>query len=72
MDNNNKTLRDEIAMSMSVDVVPTLKNDKAIELIAHKFGIEWNDNDPIIQIKFQLKYEAIIRYMYADAMLSVR
>lgn len=67
----NKTLRDEIAMSMSFDSIPVIQNDAMAELISEKFGLELNE-DPIVQIKWAVKYQAVIRYMYADAMLAQR
>jgi len=66
-----KTLRDEIAMSMPHEAVPVLNDIKTINLISKKYNLTWNDN-PIDQIKWSMEYQAIIRYMYADEMLRKR
>jgi len=65
------TLRDKIAMSMDRDTLPEITNERAINYIAEKLGLEWSD-DPLKQIEFAFQYEAIMRYQYADAMLKVR
>lgn len=69
---NEKTLRDELAMSMSKDLIPELKNQETIKYIANEFGLEWSDDDLLKQIQFALDYQAIIRYQYADTMIRVR
>lgn len=67
-----KTLRDELAMSLEASAIPELKNNTAIKLIAEHYGLDYDLNDPIKMIDFTLKYQAIIRYQYADAMLLYR
>lgn len=66
-----KTLRDEIAMSMPSNTLPTINDEATIALLDEKYGLEWSD-DPLIQIEWAMKYQAIIRYMYADTMLATR
>jgi hypothetical protein len=68
---NEKTLRDEIAMSMRDTTLPTINDEKTMALINEKYGLEWSD-DPLVQIEWAMKYQAIVRYMFADAMLAVR
>jgi hypothetical protein len=68
---DGKTLRDELAMSMNTETLLTIKDQKTIALISEKHGLEWG-SDPIAQIEWYMKFEAIVRYMYADAMLVVR
>jgi len=67
----DKNLRDEIAMSMTSDTLPTINEEATIALINEKYGLEWSD-DPLVQIEWAMKYQAIVRYMYADAMLAAR
>lgn len=68
---NEKTLRDEIAMSMTEGTLPTITDKETMALLNEQYGLEWS-NDPIVQIKWSMKYQAIVRYMYADAMLAAR
>jgi hypothetical protein len=68
---NEKTLRDEIAMSMPSEMIPTINDEETTRLISEKYGLEWSD-DPVMQIEWAMKYQAIIRYKFADAMLEVR
>ena len=67
----DKNLRDEIAMSMISDTLPTINDEATMALINEKYGLEWSD-DPLVQIEWAMKYQAIVRYMYADAMLAAR
>jgi hypothetical protein len=67
----DKNLRDEIAMSMTSDTLPTINDEETMALINEKYGLEWSDN-PLVQIEWAMKYQAIVRYMYADAMLAAR
>ena len=67
----NKTLRDELAMSMPNDSLPIIKDKNALKKISKMLGLKWSD-DPVKQIEWSLKYESSIRYMYADAMLESR
>ena len=66
-----KTLRDEIAMSMTSDTLPTINDESTMSLINEKYGLEWSE-DPLVQIEWSIKYQSILRYMYADAMLAAR
>lgn len=66
------TLRDKLAMSMDTESIPIIKNEETLKYIGEKFGLEWSSQDTVEQIKFALEYQAIIRYMYADAMLKLR
>lgn len=68
---NEKTLRDEIAMSMTEGTLPTINDEATMALLNEKIGLEWSD-DPLVQIEWAMKYQAIVRYMYADAMLAAR
>lgn len=68
---SDKKLRDEFAMSMTNDSLPIIKDEDTLKLISEKYGLEWSD-DPIKQIEWSLKYQAAMRYKYADAMLAAR
>ena len=67
----DKTLRDEIAMSMTSDTLPTINDEATMALVNEKYKLEWSE-DPLVQIEWSIKYQAIVRYMYADAMLAAR
>ena len=67
-----KTLRDELAMSLEPSLIPTLQNEAAIKLVAEKLGLEYDLNDPLKMIEFAFKYQSIMRYQFADEMLKVR
>jgi len=69
---NEKTLRDEIAMSMTNETLPTLESKDVMVKVAKKYNIEFDFEDEITLISFALKYQAAIRYEYADAMLAAR
>lgn len=69
--NSEVTLRDTLAMSMPFEAIPKMGRSEA-KLIASKYGLEYDEHDPISQIKFTLEYQAIIRYEYADAMMNTR
>jgi hypothetical protein len=69
-----KTLRDELAMTMPVEAIPEMKNSAAIKIVAENYGLNYEcfeNNDLPGQIQFTLQYQAIIRYEYADMMLKV-
>lgn len=65
------TLRDQLAISMDSDTLPTINDEELIFYICKKFGLKWSD-EPLDQVEFALAYQAIIRYKYADAMLKMR
>jgi hypothetical protein len=65
------TLRDKLALSMPKGALPKLTNQETINYIADKLSLEWSD-DLMKQIDFAFKYQAIMRYQYADALIKVR
>lgn len=67
-----KTLRDELAMSLDESMIPILKNEEAIKIVAEKLGIEVDFQDLMSTLEFSFKYQAIMRYKFADEMLKVR
>ena len=67
-----KTLRDELAMSLEPSLIPTFQSEATIKLVAEKFGLEYDLNDPLKMIDFSFKYQSIMRYKFADEMLKVR
>ena len=68
---NELTLRDKLAISMETDTLPTIQDQKTLNYISEKLGLEWSD-DPMKQINFAFAYQAIMRYQYADAMMKAR
>jgi len=68
---NELTLRDKLAISMDTDTLPEIQDQKTINYISEKLGLEWSD-DPMKQINFAFAYQAIMRYQYADAMMKAR
>lgn len=67
-----KTLRDELAMSLDSAMIPTLENEEAIRLVSEKLGLEVDLRDPLSMIVFSFKFQAKMRYQFADEMLKVR
>lgn len=67
-----KTLRDELAMSMPADSLPKLSDTRLIPEINERFGIDVDIKHESDLIIWHLKFVAIIRYIYADAMLEAR
>ena len=68
---NKLTLRDKFALSMPKEALPKLDNQETINYIADKLGLQWSD-DPMAQIDFAFKYQAIMRYQYADSLIEIR
>lgn len=66
------TMRDQLALSLPLEAIPEIKDRKTLLLFSEKTGIEWSDDDLIKQIEFALKYQAYMRYRFADIMLEQR
>ena len=64
---DEKTLRDEIAMSLESPAIPMPKDPEGM-----RSGIEVDFNDTLKSIELGLKYQAVMRYRYADIMLEER
>lgn len=65
------TLRDKFAMSMPYDAIPVIKDTDILRLVSKAYGIEPEDyEDPLEMIQWSIKYQTIIRYMYADEMMK--
>ncbi len=67
-----KTLRDELAMSLDVSAIPVMNDKETAQIVADKYSIELDFSDPIKMIDFSFKFQAIMRYQYADEMLKIR
>jgi len=69
----DKTLRDELAMSMKDDFI-TVRDQDATDAVSRALGIETVDIDGPIEdlIKWSFKMNAAARYAYADAMMEAR
>lgn len=65
------TLRDKFAMSMPYDAIPVIKDTDTLRLVSKAYGIEPEDYEDTLQmIEWSIKYQTIIRYMYADEMMK--
>lgn len=69
---DKKTLRDELAMSMPFESIPKIEGHEAMDSVSKKYNIGYNLDDVMSMIDFALKYQAIIRYEFADKMLETR
>ena len=69
---DDKTLRDEIAMSLEVQAIPMPKDPESMRLVCEKLGIEVDFNDTVKSVDLGLKLIAVMRYRYADFMLEQR
>ena len=69
---DEKTLRDEIAMSLESPAIPMPKDPEGMRSVCEKLGIEVYFNDTLKSIELGLKYQAVMRYRYADIMLKER
>ena len=67
-----KTFRDELAVSLPDRLMPEIKTEEALLQVAEKLNIIIDADNPLTLIDFSIKYQAIIRYKYADAMLAAR
>ena len=69
---HEKTLRDEIAMSLEAAAIPMPKDPEGMRAVCEKLGIEVDFNDTLKSIELGLKFMAAMRYRYADIMLEQR
>lgn len=75
-----KTLRDEIAMTMPVDLLPRYEDEEHFLLFLKVLGFDTScynfekdiTEDSVKALNTSFRYQAMIRYMYADAMLQIR
>ena len=69
-----KTLRDELAMSLPFDAIPTATNQNGANDLSDALGIyRVNLSGPMIaKVEWTIKMQAAFRYAYADAMLAAR
>lgn len=67
---NNNELRHKLAMSLSKDEIPVIKNQDHIQELVKILGTPFNEDDIASQIDFSVKYTAYVRYKYADAMMK--
>lgn len=69
---DEKTLRDEIAMSLPVQAIPGPPNEEAMIDLCKSMGIDFDPKDVNKAIKGSMQYQVIMRYRYADMMLKER
>lgn len=69
-----KNLRDELAMSLPFDAIPTVSDQQDVNDLSDALGIgRLNIKGPVIsQVEWTLKMQAAFRYAYADAMIAAR
>jgi len=70
----DKTLRDEFAMSMPADHIPSVSDQAGVNIVSKVFGIQPFDANGSDEgkVKWALRMEAAARYAYADAMMEAR
>ena len=66
-----KVFRDEIAISMPWETIPELDPHTMLD-VYKRLSIPYDLSNPLSMIEAQLKYQAIIRYLYADEMLKIK
>ena len=69
---DEKTLRDEIAMSLPGQLIPMPPSEEAIKDACEAMGLDFDPKVPEKAINASLEYQAIMRYRYADMMLKQR
>lgn len=69
---DEKTLRDEIAMTVPLQAIPGPPNEEAMVELCKSMGIDFDPKDIDKAIAGSMKYQVIMRYRYADMMLEER
>ena len=69
---DDKTLRDEIAMTVPLQAIPGPPSEEAMVELCKSMGIEFDPKDIEKAIAGSMKYQVIMRYRYADLMLEER
>ena len=69
---DEKTLRDEIAMTVPLQAIPGPPSEEAMIELCKSMGIEFDPKDIEKAIAGSMKYQVIMRYRYADMMLEER
>lgn len=65
------TIRDQFAISMNHKSIPTIESAEGVKEICELFNLEIGE-DVDSQITFAARYEAAVRYRYADEMMKAR
>ncbi len=69
---DEKTLRDEIAMTVPLQAIPGPPNEEAMVELCKSMKIDFDPKDIEKAIAGSMKYQVIMRYRYADMMLEQR
>ena len=69
---DEKTLRDEIAMSLPAQLMPMPPSEEAMKDLCKSLGIDFDPKDVEKAINASMEYQAVMRYRYADMMLEKR
>lgn len=64
--------RDELAMTMPVEMLPEISNTADLCELCENLGIRYNEKMPGWDIWAKMEAFARVRYIYADAMLKSR
>ncbi len=69
---DDKTLRDEIAMTVPLQAIPVPPNEEAMVELCKSMGIDFDPKDINKAIEGSLRYQVAMRYKFADMMLEER
>jgi|TARA_R110002020_G_scaffold412948_1_gene622512 hypothetical protein len=69
---DEKTLRDEIAMTVPLQAIPGPPSEEAMVKLCKSMGIDFDPKDVTKAIEASLQYQVAMRYKFADMMLEER
>ena len=69
---DEKTLRDEIAMSIPIQAIPGPPNEESMVDMCKSMGIDFDPKDVEKAVNASMEYQVVMRYRYADMMLKHR
>lgn len=69
---DEKTLRDEIAITIPLQALPGPPNEEAMVELCKSMGIDFDPKDINKAIEGSLRYQVAMRYKFADMMLEER
>ena len=64
--------RDELAMTMPLEMLPEILSTASLCELCENLGIRYNEKMPDWDIWAKMEAFAMVRYIYADAMLKAR
>ena len=69
---DEKTLRDELAMSLPAQLMPMPPSEEAMKDFCRSMGIDFDPKDVEKAVNASMEYQVVMRYRYADMMLKHR